>query len=124
MARIHLYAGLAALALMVGGFGASARATCIEFKETGAGVAMLINHCGSEMNVGYFVGPADRTINFGGELYRSSVPAEGTKVLWSKDEAPIPGRYQVRVFSCMAPTSLVFPRGGSPTCQVDFASEG
>jgi hypothetical protein len=105
------------------GMSAGAHAACVEFRET-AGQAMLVNHCTATMNVGYVVGPEGEVLSLDARLYRSSVTAEGTKVLWSRGDAPVSGRYQVKVFSCMAPTSLVYQRGGRPTCQMDFASQG
>jgi hypothetical protein len=114
---------VAASALLIVGMSASAQAACIEFRETG-GQAMLINHCTAAMNVGCIVGPEGQALSLDGRLYRSSVAAQGTKVLWSREDAPVSDRFQVKVFSCMTPTSLVYQRGGRPTCQMDFASQG
>jgi len=116
--------GAAAAALILCALASSARATCIEFRESTGGDAMLINHCNVEMNVGYFVGAANAMMDLGGKLYRSTVSPEATRVLWTRDRGPVSGRYQVKVFSCMAPTDLVYTLGGQATCQISYASEG
>jgi hypothetical protein len=116
--------GAAALALaflMIG----SANAACIHFEENQSGDAYLINSCSLPMNAAYGVtSGGEWTPGSGSTLARVPVGSSSRKLLWSRGSAPVAGRYQVKVFSCVAPTSLVYPTGGRPTCQLDTADAG
>ena len=110
--------------MLVTVFGTSARAGCVEFRETGAGAAILVNHCSADMNVGYLVASEGSALNGSEHLFRLTLSADNSKVLWSRGGGPVSGRYQIKVYSCMAPTSLMYQAGTRPSCQVDYASEG
>jgi len=103
---------------------AAAQANCIEFRESSSGDATLINHCDAEMDVGYWVTPAGEAPRSDARLYRSNVPPSGTRMIWSSGNAPVEGRYEINVLSCMAPTSLHYVAGSKPTCQIDVGSQG
>jgi hypothetical protein len=113
---------LLAVVVVLCAFSTAARAGCVDFRETPTGEALLVNHCDVEVNVGYLVGAEGGPLDQSGHLYRSSLAAESSKVLWSRGSAPIPGRYQIKVFSCSAPTDLFFSPGSTPACLVGVAS--
>jgi hypothetical protein len=101
-----------------------AKAACIHFQETGSGDAYLVNSCSLEMNAAYGVTGGSEWTRGDSALARVPVAANSRKLLWSSGNAPVPGKYEVKVFACVAPTSLVYPAGGRPTCQISYADAG
>ncbi len=103
---------------------APARASCIQFEETKMGNAYLVNICPLEINAAYgLTGGGDWTPG-DSPLVRVHVAADERKLLWSDDSRPLRGRYKIKVFSCVAPSTLIYPAGGRPTCQVSYADAG
>jgi hypothetical protein len=112
------------MVLAVGAIARPAHAGCVEFRETAAGDATLINHCDTVMDVGYLIADQGASISLDAHVYRSAVKGDSSVVLWSRGSAPIQGKYQIKVYACPAPLSLVLPKGGRPVCQIDYASAG
>jgi hypothetical protein len=115
---------VAAAVLALSTVAAPANAACVQFQETGSGDAYLINSCGLDMNAAYGVTGGSEWTPGDSALARVRVAAGSRKLLWSRGNAPVPGRYAVKVFGCVAPTSLVYPAGGRPTCQISYADAG
>jgi hypothetical protein len=44
--------------------------------------------------------------------------------MWTDGDRPFGGKHKIKVFSCVAPTSLIYEAGGRPTCQFSFADAG
>jgi len=101
-----------------------AKAACIHFQETGSGDAYLINSCSLEMNAAYGVSGGNDWTPGDSALTRVPVSANGRTLLWSTGNAPVSGKYAVKVFGCVAPTSLVISAGARPTCQINYADAG
>ena len=102
----------------------SANAACVRFQESGNGNAYLINDCALAMNASYGVtNGGDWTVG-DSPLSEIQVPADGRAALWTSETRPVKGKYNIKVFSCVAPTSLVYPVGGRPTCQLTSADAG
>jgi hypothetical protein len=118
---MRIGAALLALSFLAAG---SANAACVHFQETGAGDAYLVNSCSLEMNAAYGVTGGGDWTPAASALARARVAANSRTLLWSTGNAPVAGKYEVKVFSCVAPTTLVYPAGGRPTCQISFADAG
>jgi hypothetical protein len=102
----------------------SARANCVRFEESQSGSAYLINDCTIDMNASYGVSTdGDWTLG-NSPLTQVQVPADSRTALWTRDNRPFEGKYKIKVFSCVAPTSLVYPTGGRPSCQINSADAG
>ena len=102
----------------------SARAACVQFQETRFDGAYLINSCPVDMNAAYAVTGDEDWAPGTSPLTRVSVVANSRKLLWTYGDRPMAGKYKIKVFSCIAPTSLVYQLGGRPTCQISFADAG
>ena len=118
-----LFSVVALLAFVLVGAG-SAKAACVRFEESGSGDAYLINDCALEMNASYGVTSGGDWAVGDSPLSQIQVPAEGRTALWTSETRPVKGKYNIKVFSCVAPTSLVYPVGGRPTCQLTSADAG
>ena len=116
--------GIALLVLAVGLLATSpAKAACVHFQETKFGDAYLVNGCMTDMNATYAViieGTWPPAIS---PLTQTLVPASGRKLLWTNGNRPTASEYIVKVFSCVAPMSLVY-QSGTLTCQISFADGG
>ncbi len=102
----------------------SASAACVHFQETKSGYAYLVNSCTIDMNAAYAVTSDGDWTPGTSPLKRISVAAEERKLLWTNSDRPFGGNYKIKVFSCVAPTNLIYQLGGRPTCQFSFADAG
>ena len=120
MLKLKLLA-CAALAL---GFLATgtANASCLSFEETRSGDAYLTNTCKLDVNAAYAVTSGEFEPG-SSALARVLVPGGDRKQLWADGNRPIVGHYNIKVFSCIAPSSLVYPKGGRPLCQIGMLAD-
>ena len=103
--------------------GKQAQAACVHFEETRSGDAYLVNSCATDMNAAYAVTSGGDWQPGSSTLARVLVPAEDRKLLWADGNRPVAGRYKIKVFACVAPTSLVYTQGSRPTCQIGFFAD-
>lgn len=96
----------------------------MQFQETRSGDAYLINTCPLDMNAGYGLTSGGDWMPGSSPLVRVHVAADERKLLWTEDNRPHGGKYKIKVFSCVAPSSLIYPAGGRPTCQTSYADAG
>ncbi len=116
----------AAFTLVFGGFLGigSARAGCLRFQESNFGSAYLVNRCAADVNAAYVVTNSDDWMPASSPLVLIPVEAEGRKLLWTRGRRPITGRYQIKIFSCIAPASLARTLGDRPVCRIGLADAG
>ena len=101
-----------------------AMAACIRFQESRLGDAYLVNSCALDMNSAYAVTSGGDWMPGSSPIVRVHVAADERALLWREGNRPLGGRYTITVFSCFAPTNLVYPPGGRPTCQISYADAG
>ena len=104
--------------------GRAANAACVRVDQARAGGAVLVNDCAWDMNIAYGVTPGGDWAPGDGNLVRLLVAGNSRQRLWSDSNRPYNGRYSIKVFSCVAPATLIYPTGGKPTCQVSYADAG
>ncbi len=101
----------------------SASAGCVRFEEARSGEAALINACGVPVNVGYSVSRQSSGTD-SADMVHLPMAAGSRMEIWAAGHAPVTGEYRIKIYSCSAPTILVYPRGGRPTCQLNSADAG
>jgi hypothetical protein len=101
-----------------------AGAACMQFQENRLGDAYLVNTCSLDMNVAYGLTSGDDWTPGDSSLVRIHVAADETKLLWTESNRPNGGMYKIKVYSCVAPTTLIYSPGSRPTCQISYADAG